>query len=113
MCEKFWTLSNFTIEQETGMYSRYFTSITAVMLAANICIAVIGLVTGWIKLVSPLNIISICASALLMTVCGSIQKNKLTERFLVEQKKYEEEKRKEREAKRRAEAEKQAKENEQ
>ena len=104
---------NFTIDQETGMYSRYFTSITTLMLTANIGIAVIGLVTGWIKLVSPLNIIGICASALLMTVCGSIQKNKLTEKFLVEQKKYKEEKRKEREAKGRVEAEKQAKENEQ
>ena len=83
---------NFTIEQETGMYSRYFTYITTLMLAANICIAVIGLVTGWIKLVSPLNIIGICASALLMTACASIQKNKLKEKFLVEQKKYEEEK---------------------
>lgn len=104
---------NFTIEQETGMYSRYFTSITVLMLVTNICIAVIGWVTGWIKLVSPLNIIGICASTLLITVCGGIQKNKLKEKFLVEQKKYEEEKRKEREAKRRAEAAKQAKENEQ
>lgn len=100
---------NFTIEQETGMYSRYFTSVTALMLAVNVCIAVIGLVTGWMKLVSPLNLIGICASAVSMTMCSSIQINKLKEKFLVEQKKYEEEKRKEGES----EAAKQAKDNEQ
>ena len=90
---------NFTIEQESGMYSRYFTSVSIIMLAANLGTALIGLVTGWVKIVSPLNIICLTASIVLMILCGNVQKTKLKNRFLVEQKKYEEEKRKEKETK--------------
>ncbi|MBR2812994.1 MAG: hypothetical protein IKD69_16585 [Solobacterium sp.] len=86
---------NFTIGQETAMYSKYFACITILMLSVNIGIAIMGLVTGWIRIISPLNIIGICASVVLMAVCGTIQKNRLKQKFLVEQKEFVEAKRNE------------------
>lgn len=80
---------NFTVEQETRMYSKYFSCVCVLMLISNAIAIIVGTVLGWTKILSIPNIIAILITVVAITVCGTIQKNKLKNRFLVEQKKYE------------------------
>lgn len=81
---------NFTVDQELKMYSMYFVGVTAILLMVNIAVACFGYVTGWMQIVSPINVAGVVLSVLLVALCGHFQKNRLKESFLIE-KKYEEE----------------------
>lgn len=89
---------NFTIDQETRMYRKYFTTLCLYMLVINVSIAVISYFIGWMELVSVVNIAEVCATVVVALILGSGAIKKLKERFLIENKKYEEEKRKAQEA---------------
>lgn len=89
---------NFTIDQETRMYKKYFTTLCLLMLIINVVIAAISYFIGWMELVSVVNIAEICATVVITLILGSGATKKLKERFLIENKKYEEEKRKAQEA---------------
>ncbi len=86
---------NFTVEQETRMYSKYFTRVCILMLISNVIAIIVGTVLGWAKIFSIPNIVAILITVVVITACGTIQKNKLKNRFLVEQKKFEDEQKKE------------------
>ena len=82
---------NFTIEQETKMYSKYFTSVNILMLISNVIAAVAGMILEWSKIISIPNIIAVIVSIVGVAACGAIQMHKLKNRFMVEQKRYENE----------------------
>lgn len=85
---------NFTIDQETRMYRKYFSSFGVLMILINAVAIVIPHFLGWINYLSIINIAEVCATLVVLVVVGCAAINKLKQRFLVENKKYEEEKRK-------------------
>ena len=89
---------NFTIDQETRMYKKYFTTLCLLMLIINIAVAAVSYFIGWMEIASVVNIAEICATVVVTLILGSGATKKLKERFLIENKKYEEEKRKAQEA---------------
>lgn len=89
---------NFTIDQETRMYRKYFTTLCLYMLIINVAVAVVSYFIGLMELVSVVNIAEVCATVVVALILGSGAIKKLKERFLIENKKYEEEKRKAQEA---------------
>jgi len=84
---------NFTIEQESLMYKKYFFSMGFLMILINALIISGTHFIGWMNALSIINIAEVCATIiLLLIVCGAAT-SKLKKRFVVENKKYEEEKR--------------------
>lgn len=82
---------NYTIAQETRMYSNYFMTVGILMLASNVISCFIGAIFGWIKIISLPNIAAVVLTVVSILICGNIQKKLLENRFLAEQEKYEKE----------------------
>lgn len=85
---------NFSIDQETRMYKKYFRTLCLLMLLINVAIAGVSYLLGWMELVSIVNIVEICTTIVVSLILGSTATKNLKERFLVENTKYEEEQRK-------------------
>ncbi len=84
---------NFTIEQETRMYKKYFFSMGLIMFLINVLIIAGSHIIGWINALSIINIAEVCATIILSLIVSRAATNKLKQRFLVENKNYEEGKR--------------------
>lgn len=85
---------NFTIGQETRMYQKYFATLCLLMLLINVAVTAVSYLLGWMELVSIVNIAEIGGTLFVAIILGSVATRKLKERFLIENKKYEEKTRK-------------------
>lgn len=78
---------NFTIDQETRMYKKYFTKLCLLMLLINIAVATGSYLLGWMELISIIHIAEIGVSLIVAIILGSAATRKLKKRFLIENKK--------------------------
>lgn len=89
---------NFTIDQETHMYKKYFISFGSFLLLINAIIALIAHFVGWMNIVPVVNALQLSMTIVIFIVIGKFAIDKLKQRFMIENKKYQEEKRKAQEA---------------